>query len=148
MLHPTCVVAPPAHPRMPDVCKSDYEEARVISPSSPRGAAALLRLVVQKLLVHLGERGAKLDDDIASLVKKGLPPEIRDALDVVRVIGNNAVHPGQMDPKDLEHGAGVLFELVNAIVEDRIARPAKLAALKGALPAGALAAIEKRDRKQ
>jgi len=36
-----------------------------------------------------------LDDDIASLVSKGLDPRVQKTLDVVRVIGNNSVHPAK-----------------------------------------------------
>ena len=60
----------------------------------------------------LGEKGKKIDDDIASLVRKGLEPDIQQALDVVRVTGNNAVHPGQIILEDDKATAVALFELV------------------------------------
>jgi hypothetical protein len=63
---------------------------------SPRGAAVLLRLAIHKLCKHLGESGENLYDDIASLVEKGLSPTIQKYLDVVRVIGNEAVHHGNI----------------------------------------------------
>ena len=33
-------------------------------------------------------------EDIVSMVKRGLEEQVQKALDAVRVIGNNAVHPG------------------------------------------------------
>jgi len=74
-----------------------------------------MRLVVQKLCAHLGREREEIDDDIASLVSKGLNPLIQQALDVVRVVGNEAVHPGTIDIKDGRDTALRLFELVNAI---------------------------------
>ena len=71
--------------------------------------------------------------------------EIQQALDIVRVVGNNAVHPGELDEHDVATVATSLFELVNAIVEDRIARPKKLKAMFDALPQGARDAIGRRD---
>ena len=146
MLIPTGSIAPMPHPDMPEIVTLDYEEARRISGESPRGAAALLRLALQKLCVELGEYGKNINDDIGSLVKKGLPVEIQQALDIVRVVGNNAVHPGELSEDDVGDVAATLFELVNQIVEDRIARPNKLQELFNRLPAGAREAIEKRDK--
>jgi hypothetical protein len=66
-------------------------------------------------------------------------------LDTVRVIGNNAVHPGQIDLNDTSEVAASLFRLVNAIVEQMITHPKQVAELYGSLPAAALEAIERRD---
>jgi Domain of unknown function (DUF4145) len=135
-----------AHEEMPDAIKEDFDEAASIVDKSPRGAAALLRLCIQKLMPELGETGKDLNEDIASLVKKGLEPEIQRALDILRVIGNNAVHPGQIDLKDNKAMAIKLFEMLNLIVERRIATPNKIGSLFEGLPATALEQIENRDK--
>lgn len=112
---------------------------------SPRGAAALLRLGIQKLCQHLGETGENLYHDIAALVKKGLDVRVQRALDVVRVIGNNAVHPGHIDLRDDRATAEKLFGLVNLIAERMISQPKHVQELYESLPEGARKAIEKRD---
>ena len=61
---------------------------------------ALLRLALQKLCKELGEGGKDINSDIANLVKKGLRPSIQKALDIVRVTGNESIHPGVLDMKD------------------------------------------------
>jgi Domain of unknown function (DUF4145) len=130
---------------MPEDVRKDYEEARSIVMQSPRGACALLRLAVQKLCKELGEPGENINDDIASLVENGLSVEVQRALDTLRVIGNNAVHPGEMDLTDDTETATALFELLNFIVDDRISQPKKRAEIFAKLPTKAVAAIEKRD---
>lgn len=145
MLVPSGAQAPMAHLETPEQVRVDYDEARNIVGESPRGAAALLRLSIQKLCIHLGEPGRNLNDDIGSLVKNGLPVEIQQALDIVRVIGNNSVHPGELSDDDVAEIALTLFELLNQIVEDRIARPKKLNSLFEKLPKGAREGIAKRD---
>lgn len=145
MIIPDGSVAPLPHPEMPEAVANDYLEARSIVSRSPRGAAALLRLTLQKLCVELGETSGNINTDIGSLVRKGMAVEIQQALDVVRVVGNNSVHPGELSETDIADIASTLFELVNAIVEDRISRPKKLAALFERLPEGAREAITKRD---
>jgi hypothetical protein len=130
---------------MPETIRADYEEAATICAVSPRGAAALLRLAIQKLCIHLGGTGENLNQDIGLLVRNGLPVQVQQALDYVRVIGNNAVHPGQIDTNDVAI-ADQLFPLVNVIVEYMIALPKHVAGLYGQLPDGVKTSIDKRDQ--
>ena len=147
LIYPSQSTAPLPNPDLPDEVKDDYEEARGILAQSPRGAAALLRLAIQKLCVHLGESGKNLNGDIASLVKKGLHVKVQQALDAVRVIGNNAVHPGQIDIKDDQKTATSLFSLVNVIADYMISQPRHVEEVYKQLPEGQREAIERRDKK-
>jgi hypothetical protein len=145
LARPSTATVEPHHIDLPIDCVVDYDEARDISARSPKGASALLRLCIQKLMVHLGESGKNLNEDIASLVAKGLPIQVQQAMDFCRVIGNNAVHPGEIQLDDTPELADQLFSMINFIVEDRITRPKQIETLFGKLPAGAIKAIEKRD---
>ena len=95
----------------------------------------------------LGEKGKNIDDDIASLVGKGLNPLVQQSLDVVRVIGNEAVHPGVMNLKDDRETAATLFGLVNAIAEQLITNPKTVQALYEKLPESKRVAIAARNYK-
>lgn len=126
MVFPLAITAPLPSDNMPADVKIDFLEARDVLNKSPRSAVALLRLSIQKLMVHLGEKGENLNSDIGSLVKKGLPTKIQRALDSVRVVGNNAVHPGLLDLRDDIQTANKLFDLVNFIVEFEITTPERI----------------------
>lgn len=146
MIHPTGGAALLPSPDMPEDVKQDYEEARSILSISPRAAAALLRLAVQRLCKHLGEPGDNINADIASLVRKGLPVQLQRALDSLRVAGNNAVHPGQLDIYDNADVATRLFGLLNIIVDNQITQPRAIDELYGAtVPPNLQQAITARD---
>jgi hypothetical protein len=146
LIHPASLGGAIPNSDLSDEVKADFSEARKIVLDSPRGAAALLRLAVQKICVELGQNGKNINDDIASLVENGLPPQIQQALDVVRVVGNNAVHPGSLDMKDDVDTAERLFSLVNLIAEVMISQPKHVQDMYDSLvPDGTKEAIEKRD---
>ena len=132
---------------MPNSVLQLYKEAGLIYNKSPRAACALLRLAIDRICNELGETDRDINKNIAALVKRGLPEGIQKALDLVRVIGNKAVHPGQIDfdVDDIET-AQILFGLVNMIVERLISEPKKLDSFYNRLPQSARDAIEKRDK--
>jgi uncharacterized protein DUF4145 len=146
LISPATRTAPAPHPDMPESVKTDYEEARSVFGDSPRSSAALLRLAIQKICLELGLPGKNVNEDIGKLVTQGLPVQVQQALDIVRVVGNNQVHPGVLDARDDVPMAMTLFELVNIIVEYRIARPKQIAALYAKLPENARKQIEERDK--
>lgn len=145
MVFPDVCTAPLPNPDLPDEVKRDYDEARLISSRSPRGAAALLRLAVQRFCKHLGEKGDNINNDIAELVKKGLPLRVQQALDAVRVIGNNAVHPGQIDITDDQETAKRLFELVNIVCDYMVSQPKRVEEIYSKIPPALKDAIKQRD---
>ncbi len=145
LIYPASSLAPPPNPDLPEEIFDDYEEASRIVGDSPRGAAALLRLCVQKLCKHLGEPGKNINADIASLVKKGLNPIVQKSLDVVRVVGNEAVHPGTIDLNDEPDTAIALFNLVNIITEAMITQPKMIESLYDKLPTEKRNQIDQRD---
>jgi hypothetical protein len=130
---------------LPEDISNDYKEAASILQKSPRGAAALLRLCIQKLCKELGEKGKDINTDIGELVKKGLPERVQQALDIVRVTGNEAVHPGTLDLKDNHETAEKLFKLVNFIAEKMITEPREVEELYGSLPQSKIEGINARD---
>jgi uncharacterized protein DUF4145 len=145
MSYPDASGITPPNEDLRDDIKEDYDEARKIVNKSPRGATALLRLAIQKLCEQLGEGGKNINNDIANLVKKGLPHQIQQALDIVRVVGNNAVHPGQIDLKDDRDTALKLFALINLIADVMITQPKHVQEFYDSLPQSAKDAIQKRD---
>ncbi|RZK35686.1 MAG: DUF4145 domain-containing protein [Hymenobacter sp.] len=146
MVYPLFGSAPIPNADMPEDAKQDYEEARNIVATSPRGAAALLRLAVQKLCKHLGEPGENINTDIKNLVAKGLPEVVQQALDSVRVVGNNAVHPGQIDFTDNANVANCLFTMLNFICDNRITQPKMISQFyQATVPVDTQGHINKRD---
>lgn len=141
------IVAEEANPYMPESVKQLYNEAGLIYNDSPRAACALLRLAIDRLCNELGETDRDINKNIGALVKKGLPQTVQQALDVVRVIGNKAVHPGQIvfDVDD-KGTATMLMRLLNIIVERMIAEPYEINSYYQGLPESVKESIEKRDK--
>jgi hypothetical protein len=117
---PAPTLGAPPSPDLPPDLVALYDEARATAPISARAAAALLRFLVDRLLGSLGATDGPLTDRIASLAAEGhLPAQVIEGLDAVRVQGDDALPPGQIDPA-AEDDAGVvqlLCLLVNSIVD-------------------------------
>lgn len=131
---------------MPEDIKKIYLEAATVLKDSPRASAALSRLAIDHLTLKFSDKN-NLNSRIADMVSKGLSPMVQQALDTVRVIGNNAVHPGTINLGDNTKLALSLLELVNLIVDKQISEPKKIQEVYDRLPKSSLEAIKKRDSK-
>lgn len=147
MILPSSGNVPIPNSDLPDSVIDLYFEARDVLNSSPRSAAALLRLGIEKLLEHILASGKSINHDIGKLVKEGLPPKLQKALDILRVVGNNAVHAGTIDINDNPEIASRLFVLINVIADDMITKPREIDELYNSLPESDRLTIEKRDTK-
>ena len=129
-----------------DDIKSLYNEAASIFVDSPKGATALLRLALQKLLLQVGKSGGNINNDIKELVAEGLSLKIQQALDLVRVVGNNAVHPGQINLDDNSDIALKLFKILNIIADELITKEKEMDALyNDIIPDDTIGHINQRD---
>jgi hypothetical protein len=146
MIFPTKILVELPNGDLTQEIKDDYNEAAQIVSISPRGAAALLRLAIQKLCRYLGEDDRDINTNIANLVKKGLSVRIQKALDTLRVVGNEAVHPGTLDLKDNREIAFALFKLINIIAEKMISEEKQIDELYNSLPEEKLEQIKDRDK--
>lgn len=147
LLYPLTKVGEPPNPDLPKEIIADYEEASVIAGRSPRAAAALLRLVIQKICRDRGQPGKHLSNDIGALVAEGLEEPVQQALDSVRIVGNNAVHPGKIDLRDDMDTVSTLFSLINYIAQVMYTRPKAAQKLYKSLPKGAREDVARRDGK-
>lgn len=133
------------NPDMPEDVQAIYNEAREVAPISRKSAAGLLRLALQMLVDDLETSRGSIDDKIGRLVRRGLDPQVQQAMDVLRVVGNESVHPGTIDLATDDELVPALFELVNLIVEQVITRPKHVDGLYAMLPQAKRDAIRRRD---
>ncbi|KYP21679.1 DUF4145 domain-containing protein [Streptococcus parauberis] len=132
---------------MPDNVLNIYNEACLVLQHSPRSSIALSRLAIEQLVEYLGAEGKTLDKKIGNLVSKGLPVTIQQMLDSVRVIGNNAVHPGQIEVEGNTDLAISLLKFINLIVDSQISQPKAIQATYDLIPDSYKKSIERRDNK-
>lgn len=134
---------------MPEICKATYQEAVSVFDASPRAAAGLMRLCLQQLCQELAVQGKTLDEQIATLVKAGVPKFIQEYMDVCRCVGNSSVHPNvEIDVNEDPDVAKGLFTAMNIIVENLISIPKRASEAYAALPANFRRHVAERDKKK
>ena len=132
LIYPSIRAFPPANSDLDDNIRQIYDEAGAIAGQSPRAACALLRLAAEMLLEQLGNTGS-LNENIQKLVQNGLNERIQQSLDIVRVTGNHAIHPGKIEPDDITN-TQTLFDLINLIADALITQPKRVQAIYDNIP--------------
>jgi hypothetical protein len=106
--------------KTPDLIQEDFEEAAAMLNQSPRGATALLRICIQKLVPLLKQDGNYLNDYMSSLVRKGLEVEIHQAMEVLQVLRNEPGQPTSLETQQDKEMALRFFDSLKAILERRM----------------------------
>jgi hypothetical protein len=113
---------PPCPPEVPSQIASDYSEACLVLPVSPKASAALSRRCLQTLLRDAAKvKHGNLADEIQEAIdSKQLPSHIVQVIDAIRQIGNFAAHPMKskntgeilpVEPQEAEWNLDVLESL-------------------------------------
>jgi hypothetical protein len=147
LIHPPESPAPLPNDDMPEEVENEYIQARNVVAQSPKAAAALLRLSMEKLTQNLtGNEDESLYNNIGQLLdNERIDDRIQQALDSVRVTGNDYVHAGEIYPDDDPETALRLFQLVNMIVEMTISRENLIDEAYSEIPENKLEGIQQRD---
>jgi|GEM_PF-53865 len=133
-----------------------FLEAVSIKSKSPRAAAAMLRLCIEELCVDLcikkglfdpNAKKPTLDDMIGLLEQEGLNSRVINALDIVRVIGNDAIHGGKINLNDDTNIVASLFKIIDMICTQMIVEPRQEQELYEILPASKKVGIAQRKAK-
>lgn len=139
LVYPRKANRKPVHSDVPKDIASDYEEACLVLPASPKASAALSRRCLQTVLRQQGFKQGDLSKQIEAAIP-GLPNDIASALDAIRTIGNFASHP----IKSQETGGIVpvapgeadwSLEVLETLFDHYYERPAHLAAKRTSLNA-------------
>ncbi len=152
---PLASAAPAPHSLMAPEIKSLYEEAARVLPLSRRAGAALIRAALEKQVKALdadAPKGSRLDDRIARLSSRVSTP-LGELLDIIRHVGNASLHDDGDDDLVLMYLSGnngaddiaeMLFDAINDLVDELVARPSATRALWEKLPEGVRQTIERK----
>lgn len=149
LIYPKESPAPLPSEDMPEEVERHFREARKVVSDSPRAAAAILRLAMETLAEDLtGKENQSLYQNIGELLDEGrIDERMQQALDSVRVFGNDYVHAGEITEEDDAETALRLFDLVNVIVEITISRDRLIDESYSSIPENKLEGIQQRDDK-
>ena len=114
------LVFPTRIDKTPALVEEDLEEAAAILNKFPRGATALMRVCIQKLVPLLKENGKELSDDISSLMRKGLEMEMQQAMEVLEFLRGDSAQLNSLESQADRETALRLLDSLKAVLERRM----------------------------
>jgi hypothetical protein len=130
----------PLPPEITESFATEYYEACLVLPYSPKASAALSRRCLQALLREkAGITPSNLSKEIGEvLASKALPPDLAEAIDDIRNVGNFAAHPLKSTNTalvlDVEPGeAEWTLDVLEILFDFYFVQPARLKAKRDAL---------------
>lgn len=148
MIYPKSITVESVNEDLNDEAKGLYNEAATILHDSPRASAVLLRLALQSLLKELGGGGKNINDDIATIVERGVDQQVQKALDIIRVFGNNGAHNNSVNINEKLEDVQFMFSLINFVADKMITQKKEIDGLYDGLPEGIKNQIKNRDKKE
>ena len=136
MVYPIACPVDEPNSDMPENVKTRYIEAAGVVALSPISAAALLRLALQLLLSEIlgDESSGNIFVDIGELKKRHIDSSLIKAIDIIRISGNESVHPGTLDLSENKDDALYLFDLLNMICDQFFTQPRKMQEMYEKMP--------------
>jgi hypothetical protein len=114
------LVFPTRMDKTPELVEEDLQEATTILDKFPRGATALMRVCIQKLVPLLNQDGNELDEHVSSLVRKGLEMEMQQATEVLEVLRLDPVQLTQLESQADKEMVLRFLDSLKAILERRM----------------------------
>ena len=114
------LVFPTRVDKTPELAEEDVEEAAAILNKFPRGATALMRVCIQKLVPLLEDNGKALNQRVSSLVRKGLEMEMQQSMEVLQVLQSDPLQLSQLESEADKEIALRFIDSLQAVLERRM----------------------------
>jgi len=133
LVYPSKYPLPPVE-SMPERVREIYEEAQSVLYQSPRASASLMRLAIEQLMCEVAACSGKSLHELIEERKDELGPRLYTMAVGLRLVGNEAVHVGQIDFDEDPEVAELLFYFINRISERLIEEQKMIDKIREVLP--------------
>jgi hypothetical protein len=116
------LVFPTKIDKTPELVEEELEEAAAILNEFPRGATALMRVCIQKLVPLLEDNGKELNQRVSSLVRKGLEMEMQQAKEVLQVLRSDPTQLNPLEPQADRETALRFLDSLKEVLERRMSQ--------------------------